>query len=51
MNCKTNIIVIIDCQPFQHPLFLVLMRIFITLPTFPIPTLAKPQATSASQPS
>jgi len=21
MNCKTNIIIIIDCQPFHHPLF------------------------------
>jgi len=37
MNCKTNIIIIIDCQPFQQLLSLVLLRIFITLPTIPKP--------------
>jgi len=43
MNCKTNIIIIINCQLFQQPLSLVLLRIFITLSTIPkpIPTLAK----------
>ena len=50
MNCKTNIIIIIDCQPFQHPLSLVLLRILTlcSLPTIPkpIPTLAKPQTAS-----
>ena len=27
-NCKTNTIIVIDCQPFQHPLSHVLLRIF-----------------------
>jgi len=41
MNCKANTIIIIDCQPLQHYFSLVLLQISITLPTFPIPTLAK----------
>ena len=48
MNCKTNTIIIIDCQPFQPCLSLVLLQTYITLRTFPIPTLARPQTTSAS---
>jgi len=32
--------IIVDWKPFQHSLFL--LRIFIILPTFPIPTLVKP---------
>jgi len=36
MNCKTNTIIAIDWQPFQHSVFL--LRIFIILTTFPIPT-------------
>jgi len=47
MNCKTSTAVIIDWQPFQHSLFLFLLRIFIILPTLPIPTLANPQTTTA----
>jgi len=27
---KTNTIIIIDCQPFQHPFSLVLLQIFIS---------------------
>jgi len=34
-------------QPFQDPLSLVLLQIFITLLTFPIPTVAKQQTTPA----
>jgi len=32
---------------FSNSLFLFLLRIFIILPAFPIPTLAKPQTTTA----
>jgi len=41
INYKANTIIIIDGQPLQHPFSLVLLQISITLPTFPIPTLAK----------
>ena len=49
MNCKTNTIIVIECQLFQYPLPLVLLRIVLFLPAILIPTLAQPQTTSPSQ--